>query len=90
MSLSVSDRELAPCSRTHDISRISYHIKDLVTFGESLAKAAAAAFPNQGKTHYHNVYVLLLCWEEDNLGVATDLQELDEVLRRTYHFQTEA
>ncbi|KAL9586255.1 MAG: hypothetical protein Q9212_001031 [Teloschistes hypoglaucus] len=90
MSVSVSDREWALCSRTHDISRISYHIKDLVTFGENLTKAAAAAFPNQGKTRYHNVYVLLLCWEEDNLGVAVELQELDKVLGQTYHFQTEA
>ncbi|KAL8776403.1 MAG: hypothetical protein Q9203_003400 [Teloschistes exilis] len=90
MSVRVSDRELASCSRTHDTSRIPYHIKDLVTFGENLTKAAAAAFPNQGKTRYHNVYVLLLCWEEDNLGVAVELQELGEVFSQTYHFQTEA
>lgn len=85
-----TDPELASRSRTHDISRISYHIKDLETFGETLTRAAAAAFPNQGKTRYRNVYVLLLCWEEDNLGVAVELQELDEVLSQTYHFQTQA
>ncbi|KAL8723578.1 MAG: hypothetical protein Q9181_007252 [Wetmoreana brouardii] len=84
-----SDLDLAQRSRTHDISCISYHIQDLETFGDIVTKAAAAAFPNAKKSNYQNVFVLLLSWENDELGVILELQELDDVLSQTYHFQTE-
>ncbi|KAL8703851.1 MAG: hypothetical protein Q9201_002979 [Fulgogasparrea decipioides] len=84
-----SNLDLAQCSRTHDISRISYHIQDLETFGDIVTKAAAAAFPSTKKSRYQNVFVLLLSWENDKLGVILELQELDNVLSQKYHFQTE-
>ncbi len=55
--------------RTHDISLIDYHVKDVETFGKVLNKAAAAAFPRSGPCRYCDVYVLLLSWEDDDLGV---------------------
>ncbi|KAL8790092.1 MAG: hypothetical protein Q9213_000794 [Squamulea squamosa] len=76
-------------ARTHDISNISYHLKDLDAFGDIVTKAAAAAFPNQGKSRYRHVHSLLLSWEEDELGVVSEVQELDEVLTQTYRFRTQ-
>jgi len=61
-----------PKERTHDISLANYHIKDLKAFGETLTDAVAGAFPNKGKSRYSEVHVLLLSWEEDNLGVITE------------------
>ena len=67
-----------PLERTHDISQIGYHIKDLRTFGESLTNAAAGAFP-KGKSRYKEVHVLLLSWEDDRLGVMEEINELGSV-----------
>jgi len=33
--------------------------------------------------------VLLLSWEDDNLGVLNEIDELDDVFRRIYHFEVE-
>lgn len=76
-------------SRTHDISHVSYHIQDLETFGDIVSKAAAAAFPNTNKSRYRNVFVLLLSWEADELGVISEVEELEDVFSQTYRFQTE-
>ena len=83
------DLKLASISRTHDISRISYHVSDLETFGDIVTKAAAAAFPNTKHSRYQNVFVLLFSWEHDELGVISEVQELDDVLSQIYHFHTE-
>lgn len=84
-----SDLGLARRSRTHDISNISYHLKDLDAFGDIVTKAATAAFPNRARSRYRHVHSLLLSWEEDELGVIAEVQELDDVLSQTYNFRTE-
>ncbi|KAK0516424.1 hypothetical protein JMJ35_001027 [Cladonia borealis] len=77
-----------PVERTHDISQIGYHMKDLRAFGEDLTNAAAGAFP-KGKSRYKEVHVLLLSWEDDRLGVTKEINELRSVLDQTYHYHTE-
>ena len=67
-----------PLERTHDISQIGYHMKDLRAFGEDLTNAAAGAFP-KGKSRYNEVHVLLLSWEDDRLGVIEEVNELRSV-----------
>ena len=84
-----SDSEPSVQPRTHDLSRINYHIEDLETFGDILNKAALAAFPNRGRTRYAAVHVLLLSWENDDLGVLTELSELQSVLQTYYSFNTQ-
>lgn len=81
----------APSARpgTHDISRVGYHIEDLKTFGDILTDAAAAAFPNRGKPRYAAMHVLLLSWENDDLGVMTELLELRNVFETYYSFNTQ-
>ena len=54
--------------RTHDIALIDHHVKNLETFGQVLTDAAVAAFPRDGRSRYKEVHVLLLSWEDDNLG----------------------
>ena len=67
-----------PLERTHDISQIGYHMKDLRAFGEDLTNAAAGAFP-KGKSRYNEVHVLLLSWEDDRLGVIEEINEIRSV-----------
>lgn len=45
--------------KTHDVSLVDYHVKDIEKFAETLDKVAAAAFPRNGRTRYKEVYVLL-------------------------------
>lgn len=78
-----------PHPKTHDISLIDYHVKDVKEFGETVTAAAAAAFPNRGRSRYREVHVLLLSWEEDNLGVIGELTELQTVFKDMYRFDTE-
>lgn len=81
---------IQPTDRTHDVSLTSYHVKDLAIFGETLNDATAAAFPNdKTDSRYKAIHVLLLCWEEDNLGVVKEVSELDDVFEDTYHYDTE-
>lgn len=81
-----------PLERTHDISCVKFHVRDIETFGQTLTCATAAAFPNEvpgGGSRYDNVHVLLLNWEEDLLGVSVEIAELRDVFRNTYHYDTE-
>jgi len=37
---------------------------------------------------YDAVYVLLVSWEDDDLGTVTEIDDLDELFRETYHYTT--
>ena len=75
-------------ARTHDISLGDYQVKDLATFGNYLTQAADAAFP-KGQSRYTRIHVLLLSWEQDNLGVIDEIVELQHLLRETFLYDTE-
>ena len=75
-------------NRTHDISCDGFHIKDLEKFGHLLEGAANAAFPRR-LPRYREVHVLLLSWEDDNLGVITEVSELRDVFRQVYCYDVE-
>ena len=74
--------------RTHDISHQNFHVKDLETFGEYLTAAGTGAFP-KGPSRYKEVHVLLLSWEDDNLGFVTEKLELSKVFQQVYHYEVE-
>lgn len=81
-----------PLSRTHDISSVDFHMRDLETYGQIVTCATAAAFPNEnpgGRSRYDKVHGLFLSWEEDLLGVSTEIFGLRDVFRHTYHYDTE-
>ncbi len=74
--------------RTHDISLIDFHLKDLATFGHCLTEAANAAFP-KGPARYKEVHALLLSWEADTLGAIEEVLELRDVFRQDYCYDAE-
>ncbi|KAK8055862.1 hypothetical protein PG993_001089 [Apiospora rasikravindrae] len=77
-------------SATHDISRVSYHVKHLSDFAKSLEDSAARAFPNRGRSQrYKKVQALLLHWRSDDLFVLPELEDLEQCLREDYSFDTE-
>ncbi|KAG4437770.1 hypothetical protein IFR05_006755 [Cadophora sp. M221] len=79
----------APPFATHDTRRAEYHMKDLDAFAKDLQNAADRAFPNEGRaqTRYSKVSVLLLRWEDDEMNVEWELDDLEKVFRN-YGFGT--
>lgn len=75
--------------RTHDFSLTGNHVKDLDAWAQTLNQAVSAAFPGAGGNRYTDVNVLLLSWEDDDLGVATEVSELDFVFRHVYGYRTD-
>ncbi|XXH04792.1 hypothetical protein Hte_011214 [Hypoxylon texense] len=77
-------------SATHDISRVSYHVKHLPEFAKTLEDSATRAFPNRGSSQrYKKVHALLLHWTCDDLFVLKELDDLEACLREEYSFETE-
>ncbi|KAL8919466.1 MAG: hypothetical protein Q9208_006751 [Pyrenodesmia sp. 3 TL-2023] len=79
---------MAVKDRTHDISLISHHVKDVDTLSDILNEALSAAFPRVARSRYHDVYVLLLSWEDDDLGVQSEVNELDHVFENVFRYKT--
>lgn len=79
-----------PPPTLHDIDRWQYHI-DLQDFGQDLHAAAKAVFPNEAKSRYSKVSVLVLCWEDEDpqLPVSLEIARLFDVFQNIYHFDTE-
>ncbi|KAG4432279.1 hypothetical protein IFR05_012227 [Cadophora sp. M221] len=73
---------------TRNTSRARYHMKDISEFAEALETSANRALPNRGLTRYKDVEVLLLRWEEDELEVEWELNDLAKVFGN-YGFNTE-
>ncbi|MCJ1354031.1 MAG: hypothetical protein MMC33_004018 [Icmadophila ericetorum] len=69
----------------HDTSSAEYHIKVLPAF----LKRVEEAFPNAGRSRYATVNVLLLFWEDDDLGVIDEVKVLERVFRNTFRYATE-
>ncbi|KAL2283607.1 hypothetical protein FJTKL_09910 [Diaporthe vaccinii] len=78
-------------SATHDTSRVSYHVKHLDSFAQTLQESASRAFPNKGRSsqRYKNVQVLLLHWKTDDLFVLPELEDLATCFSGDYGFNTD-
>jgi hypothetical protein len=82
------DRAISQSSSFIDMNRWQANM-GLKTFGQSLHAAAQALFPNQNRSRYSKVYVLLVRWEtEPELTVSKDLSRLYDVFNNVYHFNT--
>lgn len=70
-----------------ELDKLQYHI-GLQDVGERLQNAANAAFRNDNRMRYENVYVLMLYWEDEDpkLPVTIEVDELCEVFRKVYRF----
>ncbi|KAF8851404.1 hypothetical protein BDZ45DRAFT_750678 [Acephala macrosclerotiorum] len=78
-----------PPPATHDTSRSNCHLKNLSTFVEALEQTAKRAFPNLTRSisRYTSVQGLMLRWEEDDLNVDPELEDLMRVFEK-YGFRS--
>ncbi|AEO58101.1 hypothetical protein MYCTH_2062291 [Thermothelomyces thermophilus ATCC 42464] len=75
---------------THDISRVSYHVRHIESFAQALQHSASRAFPNRGRSQrYAKVIALLLHWKSDDLFVLPELEDLEKCFREHYNFETD-
>jgi hypothetical protein len=75
--------------RTHDITCSDHHISDIQKLGEDLNVATQAAWPRRHDIRYTNVQVLLLSWEDDDLGVSAEIEPLKRLFKERYYFSVE-
>ncbi|CAI6338130.1 unnamed protein product [Periconia digitata] len=64
------------------------HLESFEEFFEHLNRATKAVLPRSVR-RYHDVVVLLLRWQDDDLGTETEVNDLESVLRDLYHYRTE-
>jgi hypothetical protein len=76
-------------SPTHDITYSENHISDIQKLGEDLNAATKAAWPGRHGIRYTNVQVLLLSWEDDDLGVSAEIKPLKRLFKERYYFGVE-
>jgi hypothetical protein len=72
---------------THDVSLADQHIPQMAKFVADLQEAVDAIrlSPNGGR--YKEVHVLFLSWENDNLGVKEEINQLQRVFSKLYRFE---
>lgn len=64
------------------------HLDSFEEFFQHLNLAANAALPIS-PPRYSSVHVLLLRWEDDDLGTEREVADLEKVFRDSYHYYTE-
>lgn len=74
--------------RTHPRGFDNHHARNLKTFVHDLAGSLTYSFPAKDDP-YHAVYVVLLRWFEDNLGVQSEITKLRRVLESQFNFEVE-
>ena len=77
-----------PNSSTHDISNVPHHIANLHTLAERMQAATQEAWSRRFEP-YNAVHVLLLYWEDDDLGVVDEVKGLESTFRDVYNYNTE-
>ncbi|KAH7370074.1 hypothetical protein BKA65DRAFT_487637 [Rhexocercosporidium sp. MPI-PUGE-AT-0058] len=75
---------LAP--RTHDISLVGEHIPNIAHLAADLQVAVNAGWSRRHNIRYCKVQVLLLKWQDDDLGVETELKDLGHVFADLFHY----
>ena len=77
---------------THDIALMALvdeHIPSVEKFGEDLQVAITAAWPTRHGNRYKEAHVLMLSWEDDNLGVEREIRRLKHVFSALYRFDVQ-
>ena len=78
--------QLAP--RTHDIALTESH-STIHKLGNDLHEAVQAAWSKRHEVRYSQVYVLLLSWVDDGLGVIREIKALRHVFKDMHNFQVQ-
>jgi hypothetical protein len=77
---------------THDtalMALVDEHIPSVEKFGEDLQVAITAAWPTRHGNRYKEAHVLMLSWEDDNLGVEREIRRLKHVFSALYRFDVQ-
>ncbi|KAH7395495.1 hypothetical protein BKA64DRAFT_60605 [Cadophora sp. MPI-SDFR-AT-0126] len=84
------EEQFHPPPTSKDLDHLQYHIS-LQEIGKQLQDAANAAYPHGQRSRYSNVYVLLLCWEDEDpkLPVSIEVRDLHNVFESLYGFEVE-
>lgn len=75
--------------RTHDSSLAGEHIPSITYLAEDLEAAVKAVWPRRHEFRYSEVHVLLVSWEDDDLGVAKEVAELRNVFEHLYYYEVQ-
>ncbi|KAH6713371.1 hypothetical protein BKA61DRAFT_552970 [Leptodontidium sp. MPI-SDFR-AT-0119] len=86
----ISSANSTPPPTFSDLDRWRYHI-DFQKFSSDLQAAANAVFPNDTKSRYTKVSVLMLSWENEdpNLPVSQEIDKLYDVFKNQYRYETD-
>jgi len=87
--LNYSPENIHITPNTHDVSHTGEHIPDISHFANDLERAAKAAWPRRHQIRYSRVHALLLSWEDDDLGVVSEVNALKDVLADLYHYNVQ-
>lgn len=84
------EEDFRPIPTSRDLDQLQYHIS-LQDIAKKLQQAADAAYPNDKRMRYSEVYVLLLYWEDEDpkLPVSIEVEELRVVFENIYNFEVE-
>ncbi|CZR67057.1 uncharacterized protein PAC_16956 [Phialocephala subalpina] len=74
---------------THDVSFVEEHVPGIERFAKDLQSAINAAWPTRRKSRYDKAHVLLLSWDDDNLGVYQEMHRLEYVFSSLYRFNVQ-
>ena len=66
----------------------SNHLKSFKEFFDHINQAAKTSLPRESR-RYAKVHVLLLRWQEDDLGTEKEINDLEEILKGLYNYETE-
>ncbi|KAL2071832.1 hypothetical protein VTL71DRAFT_13067 [Oculimacula yallundae] len=86
----ISSANSSPPPTFSDLDRWRCHI-DFQKFSKDLQAAANAVFPNDTKSRYSRVSVLMLSWENEdpNLPVSQEIDKLHDIFQNLYRYETE-
>ncbi|KAI9663726.1 MAG: hypothetical protein M1821_007216 [Bathelium mastoideum] len=83
-----NQEDLTPHKPSPTASDVSDHIGSFKEFFSHLNQAAKSALPTIPQ-RYNDVSVLLLRWEDDNLGTQTELNDLRDIFQGVYRYNVE-
>jgi hypothetical protein len=70
---------------THNVVT-NKHIHSVQQFSEDLSAAVKAAWPTRHESRYSDVQVLILSWEDDDLGVSEEIEDLRRTFRDLFNY----
>jgi hypothetical protein len=68
---------------------VGEHAASIKSVAKRLQAAVDKAWATRGQSRYSRVHVLMLFWENDDLNVAREIRELEDIFIKSYHYSVE-